>query len=66
MKTNTDKNHHILSGSDKLTANIGNVTDSEDNQILLDITIDCNLSCNKHIKNLHKKASAKVNALARI
>ena len=39
---------------------------SEDNQILLGITIDSNLSFNKHITNLYKKVCAKLNALARI
>ena len=67
MKANTDKCHLLLSGSNKLTANIdGNVIESEDNQILLGITIDSNLFFSKHINNLCKKASAKLNALARI
>ena len=67
MKANTDKSHLLLSGNSNLTANIdGNVIESEGNQVLLGITIDSNLSFNKHIGNLCKKASAKVNALARI
>ena len=67
MKTNTEKSHLLLSGSNKLTANIhGNVIESEDNQILLGITIDSNLSFNKHVNNLCKKASAKLNDLTRI
>ena len=67
MKANTDKSHLLLSGKNNLTANIdGNVTESEDSQVLLGITIDSNLSFNKHINNLCKKASAKLNALARI
>ena len=67
MKINTDKNHLLLSGSNKLAANInGNVIESKDNQILLVKTIDSNLSFNKDINNLCKKASTKVNALARI
>ena len=67
MKTNTDKSHLLLSGSKKVTANIdGNVVESEDNQILLDITIDSNRSINKYIKNLCKKVNAKLNALARV
>ena len=66
MNTNIEKSHLLLlSGSNKLTPNIdGNVIESEDNQILLYITIDSNLSSNKYITNLCKKASAKLNALA--
>ena len=78
MKASTEKSR--LSGSNRLTANIdgnvgsnrltanidGNVIESEDNQILLGITIDSNLSFNKHINNLCKKASTKLNALARV
>ena len=67
MKVITGKSHFLISGSNKLTVNIdGNVIESEDNQILLGITIDSNLSFNKHISNLCKKASTKLNALARI
>ena len=67
MKTNTDKSHLLLSENSNLTTNIdGNVTESEGNQVLLGITIDSNLSFNKHVNNLCKKASAKLNALARI
>ena len=61
MKANTEKSHLLLSGSNRLTANIdGNVIESEDNQILFGITIDSNLSFNKHINNLCIKAGAKV------
>ena len=67
MKTNTDKSHLLLSENSNLTTNIdGNVTESEGNQVLLGITIDSNLSFNKHVNNLCKKASAKLNALASI
>ena len=67
MKANTEKSHLLLSGSNRLTVNIdGNVIESEDNQILLGITINSNLSFNKHIDDLCKKASAKLNAFARI
>ena len=66
MKANTKKSH-LLSGSNMLITNIdGNDMESEDNQILLGITIDSNLSFNKNINNLCKKASAKLNALTRI
>ena len=67
MKANTEKSHLLLSGSNKLAANIdGNVIESVDNQILLGITIDSNLSFNKHINNFCKKASAKLNTFGRI
>ena len=67
MKANTHKSHLLLSGNIDLNANIdGNVIESEDSQVLLGITIDSNLSFNTHINNLCKKASAKLNALARI
>ena len=49
MKANTDKSHLLLSSKNNLTANIdGNVIEPEDSQVLLDITIDSNLSFNKH------------------
>ena len=58
MKANTDKNHLLLSGKNNLTAIIDrNVIESKDNQVLLDINIDFNLSFNKHINNLCKKAN---------
>ena len=64
-EANTEKSH-LLSGSNELTAYIdGNDIKSEDNQILLGITIDSNLSFNKHLNNLCKKASTKLNALGR-
>ena len=45
MKANTDKRHLLLSGRNKLTANIdGNVIESEDNKVLLGINIDSNFS----------------------
>ena len=67
MKANTDKNHRLLSNKNNLTVNIdGNVLESEDSQVLLGITINSNLSFNKHIKNFCKKASAKLSAVASI
>ena len=45
--------HLLLSDSNNLTANIdGNVIESEDNQFLLCITIDSNLSFDRYINNL--------------
>ena len=67
MKVNTEKIHLLPSGSNKTTTNIdGNVIESEDYQSFFGITIDSNLSFNEHINNLSKKASAKLNVLARI
>ena len=62
-----DKSHLLLSGNNKVTANIdGNIIESEESQVLLGVTIDSNLSFDKHINNLCKNAGAKLNALARI
>ena len=67
MKANTDNSDLLLSGKNYLIADIDrNVIESEDNQVLLGITIDSNPSFIKDINNLCKKASAKLNALGRI
>ena len=70
MKVNTDKSHMLLSGNTKLISSIdNNLTESEKvllGKVLLGITIDSNLSFEEHINNLCKKASQKLNALARI
>ena len=67
MKVNTDKSHLLLSGNTKLASNIDNNTiESEMKQELLGITIDPNLSFEEHVNNICKKASQKLNALARI
>ena len=67
MKANTDKSHILLSGKNKQAANIdGHQIISEDEQVLLGVTIDSNLTFESHINNLCKKSSAKLNALARI
>ena len=67
MKAIVDKSRHLLSGKNKFTANInGNIIESEGNQVLHGKTIGSNLSFNKHINNLCKKASAELNYLARI
>ena len=50
MKANTEKSHLWLCSTGKLIANIdGSFIESEDNKILLDITIDSNVLLNKHI-----------------
>ena len=65
LKADTEKSHLLLSGSNKLNID-GNVLESEDNQVLFGVTIDSNLSFNKHINNLCKTANENLNALARI
>ena len=67
MKVNTDKSHLLLSGNIKLTSNIdNNITESEEKQELLGVIIDSRLTFEEHVNNLSKKASQKLNALARI
>ena len=67
MKVNTDKSHLLLSGNASLTSNIdNNLIKSENQKVLLGVTIDSNHSFENHINNLCKKTSQKVNALARI
>ena len=67
MKVNTDKSHLLLSGNIKLTSNIdNNIIESEEKQELLDVIIDSRLTFEEHVNNLCKKASQKLNALARI
>ena len=67
MKINTGKSHLLLSGNSRATATIDNsYIESEDKQVLLGITIDSNLTAESHINSICKKASQKLNALARI
>ena len=67
MKVNTGKSHLLLSGNSRTTATIdNNYIESEDEQVLLDIAIDSNLTFENHIRNICKKASQMLNALARI
>ena len=67
MKVNTDKSHLLISGNLKVTAVIdNNHIASEDEQVLLGVTIDSNLSFESHINNICLKVSQKLNALARI
>jgi len=67
MKANTDKSHLLFSCHNNISASIdGNITQSENSQVLLGVTIDSKLSFNEYINNLCKKASSKLNALARI
>ena len=65
MKINSGKSHILLSGNDNVSANIDNHTIIFENQNeLLGIILDSKLSFKDHKKNLCKKASQKLNALA--
>ena len=67
MKVNTGKSHLLLSGNSRATATIDNTyIESEDEQVLLGIKIDSNLTFENHINSICKNASQKLNALARI
>ena len=67
MKINSGKSHVLSSGNDNVSANIDNHTIiSENKNELLGIILDSKLSFEDHINNLCKKASQKLNALARI
>ena len=67
MKVNTGKNHLLFSDNSRATATIDNsYIESEDKQVLLGITIDSNLTFENHINKICKKASQKLNVLARI
>ena len=58
VELNTDKNHLLLSGNARATAAIDNIyIESENEQVLLGITIDSNLTFENHINNICKKAS---------
>ena len=53
MKVNTGKSHLLLSGNSRATATTGNsYIESEDEQVLLGITIDSNLTFENHIRNI--------------
>ena len=67
MKVNIGKGHLLLSGTSRATAMIDNsYIESEDEQVLLGITIDSNLTFENLINSICKKASQKLNAFARI
>ena len=67
MKGNESKCHVILSTHDKMHVNIGtsHIKNSHMEK-LLGVKIDCDLTFEEHISSICKKASAKLNALARI
>ena len=67
MKVNAGKIHLLVSGNVRATAKIdNNYIESEKEQVLLGITIDSNLTFENHINNICKRASQKLNALARV
>ena len=61
MKVNTGKSHLLVSGNVRATAKI-----DSNSQVLLGITIDSNLTFENHINNICKRASQKLNTLARV
>ena len=66
MKVDAGKSHLLLSGNSRATARINNnYIDSEDKQVLLGITAVSNLTFENHTNSICKKASQKLNALAR-
>ena len=67
MKVHTCKSHLLLSGNSRPTAKIDNsYIVSENEQVLLGITIDSNLTFENHTNSIYKKASKILNALAKI
>ena len=67
MKANAEKCHLLLSTYEKLSANFGNVN-IENNRCnkLQGIQIDNKLTFEKHLNDLLKKSSQKLNAVSRI
>ena len=67
MKVNAGKSHLLVSGNVRATAKIDNNNiESEKEQVLLDITIGSNRTFENDINNICKRASQKLNALARV
>ena len=55
MKVNTGKSHLLLSGNSRATATIDNsYIESEDEQVLLGITVDSNLTFENYINSTCK------------
>ena len=66
-KVNTGRSHLLFLGSSRATATIDNsYIELKYEQVLLGITIDSNLTFENHINSICKKASQKLNALAKI
>ena len=67
MKVNTGKSHLLLLGNSRATARIENsYIESEDEKVLLGITIDSNLTFENCINSIYKRASQKLYALVTI
>ena len=67
MKINTDNSHLIMSRNKSIVAKIDEFDiQSENQQELLGIVIDSNLTFEDHVSKICKKASQKLNALARV
>ena len=67
MKANHDKSHLLLSSREDVNIQIANVTiKSSTSKKLLGVTIDNKLIFDKHVDNICKKASRKLNTLARV
>ena len=61
------KSHQLLSANSKATATIDSMDiELEDEQLLLDVTINSNLTFENLFNSIWKNASQKLNALARI
>ena len=67
MKANHDKCHLLLSSREDINIQIANVTiKSSTSKKLLGVTIGNKLMFDKHVDNICKKASRKLNTLARV
>ena len=67
VKVNSDKSHLLVSGNVRATAKIdNNYIESEQEQMLLGIMIDSKLTFENHVNNIYKRASQKLNSLARV
>ena len=67
MKANADKCHLLLSENTKHVACINHIQiENKTSEKLLGVTIDSDLKFDIHVNNLCKKATQKLNALARI
>ena len=67
MKINSGKSHMLFSGNDNLSVNIDNhIITSENKNEIIGIILDSKLFFEDHKNNTCKKASQKLNALARV
>ena len=67
MEVNAGKNRLLLSGNPRGTATIDtSYIESENEQVLLGIAVDSNLTFESYINSICKKACKKLNALARM